>query len=142
MLKGKKLALAESCTGGALAARITAEAGASEYFLGSIVAYSNEWKVKFLGVRKETLAQFGAVSGEVVREMVEGLFVRTEATLAVAVSGIAGPTGGTPDKPVGTIWIGLGRREGSIEVKRLQLKGDRAAVIAGTVDAVMAWITS
>ncbi len=142
MLKDHKVAFAESCTGGALSARVVAQAGASGYFLGSIVAYSDEWKVKFLGVRKKTLAKYGAVSGEVVKEMVEGLFVRTEATLAVAVSGIAGPTGGLPDKPVGTVWIGVGRRAGGIEVKCLHIKGDRAAVIAGTVEAVMAWITS
>jgi len=101
------LALAESCTGGAIANRITNVPGASAVFLAGIVSYSNEAKQKFLGVRAETLAEHGAVSEAVVREMAEGVRQQTGADFALSVTGIAGPGGGTPEKPVGTVFIGL-----------------------------------
>lgn len=104
---GKTLATAESCTGGTIASRLTAMAGASAYFKGGVVAYSNEVKACALGVKRETLEQHGAVSEETVREMVEGVRTRLGADYAIATTGIAGPGGGTPEKPVGTVWVAV-----------------------------------
>lgn len=100
-----KLATAESCTGGNIAQLITSVPGSSEYFIGSIVAYSNEVKKQMLGVRSETLENFGAVSQEVVEQMANGVLEKLNADIAVSVSGIAGPNGGSVEKPVGTVWI-------------------------------------
>ncbi|MCB0568412.1 MAG: competence/damage-inducible protein A [Phaeodactylibacter sp.] len=108
--KGRMLCTAESCTGGYLAHLVTSVAGSSEYFKGSIVAYSNEVKMKQLGVSRATLDTHGAVSEACVREMVTGAISALEADVAVAISGIAGPGGGTPEKPVGTIWMAVGDR--------------------------------
>ena len=101
------LALAESCTGGYIAHRITNVPGASAVFSAGIVTYSNEAKQRFLGVRPETLAANGAVSEAVAREMAEGARRAAQTDYAIAVTGIAGPGGGTPEKPVGTVFIGL-----------------------------------
>lgn len=101
----KTIAIAESCTGGLLANRITNIAGSSFYFLGGVVAYSNMLKTKLLGVKKETLDIYGAVSEQTVKEMCVGLKKLTGADYCISISGIAGPTGGTKDKPVGTVWI-------------------------------------
>lgn len=110
LLKKKKLTVstAESCTGGSIAARLTAIAGSSEYFNGSVVAYSNDVKMSLLHVSPDTLRQYGAVSEETVIEMVKGAMEALKTDCAVATSGIAGPGGGTPDKPVGTVWIAAG----------------------------------
>ena len=110
LLKKKKLTVstAESCTGGSIAARLTSIAGSSEYFNGSIVAYSNEVKMNLLYVSPETLERHGAVSEETVIEMVKGAMKALKTDCAVATSGIAGPGGGTPEKPVGTVWIAAG----------------------------------
>jgi len=105
--KKKTLALAESCTGGFIASQITNVPGASGIFPGGIVAYSNSVKGKFLGVRKTSLKNFGAVSENVAREMAEGARKKFGADFALAVTGIAGPTGGTKSKPVGTVFIAL-----------------------------------
>ena len=105
--RGKTLALAESCTGGFIANQITNVPGASKIFPGGIVAYSNEAKRKFLGVRARTLAQHGAVSEAVAREMAGGARKKFGADFAIAVTGIAGPGGGTKSKPVGTVFIAL-----------------------------------
>ena len=105
--KKKTLALAESCTGGFIASQITNVPGASGIFPGGIVAYSNSVKEKFLGVRKTSLKNFGAVSEKVAREMAEGARKKFGADFALAVTGIAGPTGGTKSKPVGTVFIAL-----------------------------------
>ena len=99
--------MAESCTGGYIANRITNVPGASAVLLAGLVTYSNDAKQMFLGVRGETLASHGAVSEPVAREMAEGARQKTGAHFAIAVTGIAGPTGGTPDKPVGTVFIAL-----------------------------------
>jgi len=103
--KGLKLATAESCTGGNIAHKITSVAGSSAYFKGSIVAYSNEVKEKILGVSPATIDKFGAVSQEVVEKMAKGVLKQLNVDIAVSVSGIAGPDGGTEEKPVGTVWI-------------------------------------
>jgi PncC family amidohydrolase len=105
--RGLRLVLAESCTGGLLGSHITDVPGSSEYFLGGVVAYAYEAKVACLGVSWDTLNTKGAVSRETVLEMAHGVRALMKADIAVAVSGIAGPGGGTPEKPVGTTWIGL-----------------------------------
>lgn len=105
--RGLTLATAESCTGGAIASRLTAMAGASAYFMGGVVAYSNEVKESQLGVSQSTLATHGAVSEQTAREMAEGARRRLGADLAIATTGIAGPDGGTEEKPVGTVWIAV-----------------------------------
>jgi PncC family amidohydrolase len=122
--KGLKLATAESCTGGLIADRITNVPGSSEYFLGSIVAYAYEAKVILLGVSWDTLQKYGAVSREVVIEMARGARTTLDADLAISVSGIAGPGGGLPDKPVGTTWIGLSTANGDW-ARKFVWKGDR-----------------
>jgi len=101
------LVIAESCTGGLIGHRITNVPGSSEYYLGSVTAYAYEAKVRLLGVRWETLNTFGAVSRECVLEMARGVRSTLAAEIGMSVSGIAGPGGGTPEKPVGTTWIGL-----------------------------------
>jgi PncC family amidohydrolase len=104
---GLWLATAESCTGGLIGHLITNVAGSSTYYLGGVTAYSNEAKVNLLGVSQKTLEKHGAVSQRTVLEMARGVRKAMGADIGVSVSGIAGPTGGTPDKPVGTVWIGL-----------------------------------
>ena len=105
--KGKTLSTAESCTGGYIAHLITSIPGSSEYFKGSVISYANEIKMNMLGVKAETLEQYGAVSQQVVEEMVAGAAQRLNTDYSIAVSGIAGPGGGTPDKPVGMVWIAI-----------------------------------
>ena len=121
--KKKTLALAESCTGGFIAHKITNVPGASEIFLGGIVAYSNGVKEKFLGVRPETLKMHGAVSEAVAREMAEGARKKFGADFAIAVTGIAGPTGGTKGKPVGTVFISVAGAFGTLAERRLNSFG-------------------
>lgn len=122
--RGWKLALAESCTGGLVGNRITDVPGSSEYFLGGVVSYSNQAKVNLLGVSWETLNSNGAVSRETVIEMARGARKLLNAEIAVSVSGIAGPGGGTIKKPVGTTWIGLAVIEGEW-ANVFQFTGDR-----------------
>ena len=103
--QGMTIATAESCTGGRLAAALNAQSGASAYYMGSVVAYDNSIKQQVLGVQHDTLLQYGAVSEQTVLQMAEGVRTLMHTDYAIATSGIAGPTGGTPDKPVGTVWI-------------------------------------
>ena len=116
--RGETLSTAESCTGGAVASRFTAMAGASGYFLGGVVAYSNGVKERVLGVSDKDLEQSGAVSRPVVEQMAEGIRQVTGSTYALATTGIAGPDGGTPEKPVGTVWLALATPTGVIAEKR------------------------
>lgn len=123
------LSLAESCTGGHLAAKLTSVPGASEYFLGSLVTYSEKLKNKLLKVPVKALKQHGAVSKETARRMCEGVLKITDSDFAIAVTGIAGPSGGTPDSPVGTIWYAFGHKGNAIVVQKMQLKGNRKQII-------------
>ena len=107
LAEGATLSAAESCTGGALSAKFTAMSGASEYFWGGVVSYDNSVKENLLGVSRENLEQYGAVSEQVARQMAEGVRRACGTTYGVATTGIAGPTGGTPDKPVGTVWMAV-----------------------------------
>ena len=111
--RGNTLAVAESCTGGALSACFTSMPGASEYFLGSVVSYSNEVKASVLGVSRADLAAYGAVSEQVARQMAEGVRRLCGSDYALATTGVAGPSGGSPDKPVGTVWIALATPDGT-----------------------------
>ena len=131
-----KLATAESCTGGLIADRITNIPGSSEYFLGGIVAYAYEAKVKLLGVSWDTLQKYGAVSREIVIEMARGARTALEADLAVSVSGIAGPGGGLPDKPVGTTWVGLSTTDGDW-ARKFVWEGDRLRNKALSAEAAL-----
>ncbi|MCW3463861.1 CinA family nicotinamide mononucleotide deamidase-related protein [Chitinophaga nivalis] len=124
--KGKTVGTAESCTGGQISSWITAIPGSSAYFKGSAVTYANETKIKLLGVKPETLAAHGAVSEETVREMLAGALRLLETDYAIAVSGIMGPDGGTPEKPVGTVWMAVGDNNRTVTVKhRLRYDRDR-----------------
>jgi nicotinamide-nucleotide amidase len=124
---GQTLAVAESCTGGLLGARITALAGASEWFLGGVIAYEDAVKRSLLGVRDETLARHGAVSSECAAEMASGARTAIGSDWALSVTGVAGPGGGTPQKPVGLVFVGLAGPEG-VEVREHRFRGDREQV--------------
>ncbi len=138
----KVFAAAESCTGGLIAAAITEIPGSSKWFDRSFVTYSNEAKQELLGVRKETLEKEGAVSCETVRQMVTGALKRSHADIAVAVSGIAGPDGGTVEKPVGTVWVAFGIRELEIKCLCLHLKGNRSTIRDEVVDVALRGLLS
>ncbi len=125
---GVHLATAESCTGGGVAAACTRISGSSEWFERGMVTYTNVAKREMLGVAGETLAAHGAVSEAVAREMAAGALKHSHADISVAVTGIAGPTGGVPGKPVGTVHFAWGVRDGPIQARRFHFKGDRAAV--------------
>ncbi len=135
--RGWRMATAESCTGGLIAAACTALAGSSDWFERGFVTYTNEAKSQLLGVDAALFGRVGAVSEEVARAMVQGALQRAPVQLAVAVTGIAGPGGAVPGKPVGTVWLAWGTTAG-IEAERLQLAGERAAVRAATVAAALA----
>jgi nicotinamide-nucleotide amidase len=126
--RGWKLALAESCTGGMIASLLTDVPGSSDYFLGSVVSYANDAKEGFLGVDPETIRRFGAVSPETALAMAGGALERFGADVAVSVTGIAGPDGGTPEKPVGTVHFGLAARGRHAVTKKRLFGGDRSVV--------------
>ncbi|MCP5269771.1 MAG: CinA family protein [Burkholderiaceae bacterium] len=134
--RGWMLATAESCTGGAIAAACTAVAGSSDWFERAFVTYSNAAKTTMLGVDAALIAAHGAVSEPVARAMAEGALNHAPVQLAVAVTGIAGPGGAVPGKPVGTVWLAVAGG-GSTTAERLQLDGDRDAVRAQTVAAAL-----
>lgn len=126
--QGITLSVVESCTGGGLGGAITGFPGSSAWFYGGFITYSNEAKMKHVYVRESTLEQSGAVSEDCVKEMANGGMIATNTNCCLSISGIAGPEGGTPDKPVGTVWMGLAVRHKTIEAYHFQFEGDRAAV--------------
>ena len=146
LAKGWMLACAESCTGGGIASAITDIAGSSQWFDRGFVTYSNQAKQEMLGVDAGTLAVYGAVSEATVREMVTGVLARSQARIAVAVSGIAGPGGGSDEKPVGTVCLAWQTKDGEAVVRTEHFRGDRAAIrhqtvlcaLQGVLDAVKA----
>lgn len=126
--KGMMMATAESCTGGWIAQAVTAVPGSSEWFERGFVVYTYISKREMLGVKPETLESHGAVSEQTVREMTAGALERSHAQVAVSVSGTAGPSGGTPQKPVGTVCLGWGAKGGAVQTATMQFEGDREAV--------------
>jgi len=132
-----RLATAESCTGGLIAAACTSVAGSSDWFERAFVTYSNASKVEMLGVDVTLIGAHGAVSDEVARAMAAGAIARSTAELALAVTGIAGPTGATPAKPIGTVWLAWCRRGQSAQAQRLWLGGTRASIRGQTVRAAL-----
>ncbi len=132
------LAVAESCTGGLIAKHITDVAGSSGWFERGLVVYSNQAKQDLLGISPDLLAQFGAVSRECVEAMARGLLVMTPADWAVAVTGIAGPGGGSPEKPVGLVWLAWEQRGGKVESAVLQLAGSREQIREAAAAAALA----
>ena len=136
LARGWRMAAAESCTGGLIAAACTARAGSSDWFERGVVTYSNAAKTELLGVDAALIQARGAVSEEVARAMVLGALARAPVQLAVSVTGIAGPGGAVPGKPVGTVWLAWGTADG-LHAERLQLGGDRDAVRSATVAAAL-----
>ncbi len=130
------VAVAESCTGGGLGARITAFPGSSAYFTGGVISYSNAIKTEWLGVEASMIERDGAVSESVATAMADGVRVRMKSDLGVGITGVAGPDGGTPSKPVGLVFIAVSRH-GSIDVRRCLFTGDRAAVRATAVETAL-----
>jgi PncC family amidohydrolase len=134
--RGLRLAVAESCTGGLISHRITNVPGSSEYFLGGVTAYAYQVKESLLGVRKESLESFGAVSQEVAIEMALGVRLRLNADIGISVTGIAGPGGGTPEKPVGLTWIGFSV-PGREHAWKYVWEGDRRQVKEQSAEAAL-----
>ena len=135
--RGHTLSVAESCTGGLIAQRLTSRSGASSFFLGGIVAYDNGAKEALLGVDYETLEEHGAVSEQVLTEMLEGVRKRFQSDAAIAITGIAGPDGGTPQKPVGTVWYAAALGDRVRTVCR-RFAGNREAVRERSAQAALA----
>lgn len=136
-----KLATAESCTGGMVSAALTELAGASSVFERGFVTYSNEAKMELLGVSEETLRRYGAVSAETAREMAEGALRHSRADIAVSITGIAGPGGGSAEKPVGLVWFGLAMRGKRPRAeKRIFLAGERAIVRRDSVATALSLV--
>lgn len=134
--RGAMLATAESCTGGWVAQTLTSLAGSSAWFDAGFVTYSNSSKQRMLGVKESTLEQEGAVSEAVVLEMAGGACAKSDATYAIAISGVAGPGGGSAEKPVGTVWIGWSSPQGSW-AKKFNFEGDRKSVRKQAVVAAL-----
>lgn len=139
LAKHQTLALAESCTGGYISHRITRVAGSSVYYHGGMVTYSNEAKMLYLGVKPQTLQEFGAVSRQTSLEMSAGIRDRLASSIGIGVTGIAGPSGGTAEKPVGTVWVSMARNN-LHEARHFHFHGDRERVILGTSQAALHWL--
>ena len=137
----KTLSLAESCTGGYISHLITSLPGASQVLLAGVVSYSNAAKVNFLGVNSETISSHGAVSEEVANEMVRGILLKTGSDYAIAVTGIAGPDGGSEDKPVGTVWISAGDKH-SVYARKFIFGNQRAQNIERSANSALAWLNT
>jgi nicotinamide-nucleotide amidase len=140
--RGWMVATAESCTGGMIAAALTSVAGSSDVVDRGFVTYSNEAKMDMLGVPAALIAAHGAVSAEVAAAMAEGALSRSRAGITVAVTGIAGPGGGSAEKPVGLVWFGCAVRGGEVWTGSRVFPGDRAAVRAATVEEALRLVTS
>lgn len=138
--QGLTVVTAESCTGGALSAALTAVPGSSVWFERGFVTYANSAKQELLGVPAAVLAAAGAVSAAAAELMVAGALAQSRANLALAVTGIAGPGGGTPAKPVGTVWFALGRRGGGVRSETARFAGDRATVRRQSVAYALRWL--
>jgi len=143
VLREKKatIAIAESCTGGLISHRITNISGSSEYFERGVVAYSNKAKIDYLGVSEEILNSCGAVSSETAMAMAYGIRKAAYTTFGLAVTGIAGPGGGTPEKPVGLVFIALAGPKG-IEVTGSRFDGERVTIKVKTAEAALTWLLS
>ena len=139
-LKEKKIATAESCTGGWIAQIITEVSGSSDWFDRGFVTYSNAAKIQMLGVNPETLEQFGAVSAQTATEMANGVLARSDADCAIAVTGIAGPGGGSAEKPVGTVFIAWACKNRDVKVIQEKLKGNRHEIRRQTVKIALAGV--
>ena len=137
--RGLRLATAESCTGGLIGHLLTNVAGSSDYYLGGVIAYANEVKIRQLGVSGETLEKFGAVSQETAKEMAHGVRTALQADIGLAVTGIAGPSGGSADKPVGTVWIGLSTSAGET-ARHCLWSGERLRVKKQSAQAALAFL--
>ena len=138
--RGWRLVTAESCTGGWVAEVVTATAGSSGWFDCGFITYSNDAKCALLGVSPMTLARYGAVSEQTTAAMARGTLERSEADLAVSISGVAGPTGGSPSKPVGTVWLATALAGQPPQARLLRLAGSRSAIREATVRAALAWL--
>ena len=141
VLNKARIATAESCTGGLISAFCTDLAGSSKWFYGTVVSYDNQAKVDILGVNQVTLDRYGAVSKETVAEMCSGLLSKTPVNFVVAVSGVAGPTGGTKVNPVGTVWIGVQKRDKLAVVNKYNFKGDREIIRYNAVEQALKNLT-
>lgn len=131
------LAVAESCTGGGLCQALTDIPGSSAWFDRGFITYSNQAKIEMLGVSSTLLEQYGAVSFEAARAMVEGVHGQSNAELAIAITGIAGPDGGTAEKPVGTVFFGIGQKGQAVKIDKRRFKGGREEVRARSVEFVL-----
>jgi len=127
------LSVAESCTGGLLAKKITDESGSSAWFDCGFITYSNESKITMLGVNKESITEFGAVSREVAQEMAIGVQKNSRAIVSISITGVAGPNGGSPEKPVGTVYICFAFKGSVLKDYKLQLSGERSSIREQTV---------
>lgn len=136
--RGWRLVTAESCTGGWIAKCCTDQPGSSTWYEGGVVSYSNALKIHLLGVQPETLAREGAVSAATVGEMAQGALAQLDGDVAIAVSGIAGPGGGSPEKPVGTVWFAWARPGSGVITRGMHFSGDREAVRTAAVSAALA----
>jgi nicotinamide-nucleotide amidase len=137
--QGKTLAIAESCSGGLICHRLTNISGSSDYFMGGVVTYSNQGKTDLLGVPADILQRQGAVSPETAGAMAQGVREIYHAHFGLSVTGIAGPTGGTPEKPVGLVFMGLAAEKG-VETRRHQFPGDRDMVKLLTAETALDWL--
>jgi len=131
------LGVAESCTGGLFAKKITDESGSSAWFDCGFITYSNESKVRMLGVNKESIAEFGAVSREVAQEMAIGVQKNSRAIFSISITGIAGPNGGSPEKPVGTVHVCFAFKENVLKDYKLELSGERPSIREQTVSFII-----
>ena len=137
--RGLRIAVAESCTGGLIGNLITNVPGSSLYFSGGVIVYSNESKIKLLRIPMETIEKFGAVSGQTVRQMAQGVSRLFDSEIGLAVTGIAGPGGGTPEKPVGTVFIGLSACKEIFSGKHL-FHGDRKRIKSQTAKTALGYV--